>query len=719
MAGVQVILIRRALALTGGDEVVYAITLAIWLLTVASGSALGSVIINRVEKLVHLTPAVIIALSVSILIAPITLVISARLFSWIPGTVPGGWSITIPMIVSLLPVGIFGGMLFPLFCRVAAQTSGSRIAVIYLLEASGAFAAGLAVTLIFAPRLSGLTMVLFFAIIGVTAAATLLYQRFRFWFSPVIALVAAIAATPSLHNLDIAVFSSLRPGIELKEILETPYGLIEITETQGQVTIYENGLLLAVSDDPAGDEERAHIPLVQHPAPRTVLWIGGSLGNGVSEALQHPSVKRFDLVEVNAALFDLQSVFNPTGNDYHEDGRITRHRGDGRAFLAKSRSDSYDVIVLNLPGPRTARLAKYYTVEAFQIIKRALKPGGVLVFPVQSSEDYIGKDLAELLGSLQETCRSVFDSVAVLPGGNAFFVAGDLTIEPALSADIMQQRLQSRDIDPLYWDSYRLRDRLSPDRKRALYAAIKASSSPAINHDAAPICFYMQQILWSRQVRGGFADLLKALKPITEPVLLILLPVILLFACIARFMMPKRRRVTGAGWALFAVGLSGIALEILALVAYQIHFGSGYRAVGLLMGCYMAGLASGAAISEALKKRRDSIFRWIQAAWGVVPVGLIVLALTPLNEMPVFGALFFFLYLLIIGILGGMHFPLALSFYQRESATRAGYFYALDLGGAALGALAIGLFALPLIGVYWSCLFLAALNLTPFVLISR
>ncbi len=721
MAGAQVLIIRRALALTGGDEVVFALALTVWLLAVAAGSSLGVLLTKRISDSTKTIAILLGFLSLAVSLAPISIITIARLFSWLPGTVPGSGGLIIPLAASMLPVGLTGGILFPLCCHAVAKITENSAARVYFLEAVGSFIAGLLTALIFAPHFSSLTLAFCFALSGLGAALFLLKPKIPIWLVLLVSIIAAPLFNPLLHQLDQHLFSELRPGIKLDELLETPYGLIEITERHGQNSVYENGLLLAVSDDPTTAEERAHLTLSQHPDPRIVLWIGGFLGGSLLKALEHPSIIKLDIVELNPILFDLEDRFiSAEGRLYSVDRSVSLHREDGRKFISKSPSQSYDVIALNLPGPKTARLAKFYTVEFFEAVSRVLKPGGILVFFIESSEDYIGEDLAELIASLYKTCAEVFPTVEIMPGANALFIAGDATIAPVMTSEDIMVRLEARNIDPLYWDKYRLKDRLTPDRKRMLSEAVHDRSVAKLNRDSAPICFYMQQIYWSQQVRGGLANILKAAKNVLSPWWFLLLIIFALLSLVIKILFPGKKRQIGAGWAVFTVGLSGLSLEILALISYQMYFGSGYREIGLLTGFYMAGLASGAAYSTRVARRRDSIFRIIQLSWGVVPL-VFVMFVSFGSDMfiiiPGLGLGFFVVYIFGIGLLGGLHFPLALSYSGRESSQRAGIYYSLDLGGAAIGAMVVGFFLLPLVGIAITCLIITALNLIPLMLL--
>ncbi len=722
MAGTQVLVIRRALALSGGDETVFSLILAVWLWCVAGGGFLGGRLAARTESAVKWMRGGLLLLSLSAPLSLLVLQLSVIRVGWIPGTVPGGGKLFFSLFLALIPVGIFGGMLFPLTCRALKSRSSSPVCVAYLFEAAGSFLAGTITALIFAPHLGSLSMAVFFAALGVTVAVAFHRPLTVFAVLLAVVMIPLVFLQPSVQNLDRSLVAATQPGLKLLDLLETPYGQIEVSERQGQVSIHENGLLLASSDDFSTAEERAHITMAQHPRPRDVLWIGGSLGGAPGDALEHPSVERLDLVELNPVLFDLKARLNPADSGASGgDPRVTEIKADGRRYLASHPRQKYDIIALFLPGPRTARLAKFYTVEFFRIVREALKPGGVLVFPIEASESFIGDDLAALLATVNAALEAVFPTVEALPGENVYFVAGDEHSQPAADAAQIISRWEERGVEPLYWDAYRLRDRLSESHRSMLARALTRGEVVGTNRDAAPICFYLQQIVWSRQVEAGFPVLLKAARRVFVPAVLALL----LTAAVIVFWagskpLAKRRRGSAAA-AVAVVGMSGISLEILALITYQVHFSSGYREVGILMGFYMAGLALGAAaVSRA--RRPEALFRAVQGWWCLAPVGLIILV-SPLFSSPamlgLFGKSAVFFYMLVVGGLGGAHFPLAVAFSGRSEARRAGVFYGVDLLGASCGALIVGLLALPLIGIAWSALGMVWLNLLARWLIRR
>ena len=169
-----------------------------------------------------------------------------------------------------------------------------------------------------------------------------------------------------------------------------------------------------------------------------------------------------------------------------------------------------------------------------------------------------------------------------------------------------------------------------------------------------------------------------------------------------------------------AAGLTGLALEVVILVLYQITVGYLYLQIGLLIACFMAGLSLGA-LSFSRKPETASTSRgpliFLQITLAVVPLLLWAFLQTGpgINDLP-FGTinLVFYLVMLLAGFLGGAHYQLAtrvhLKLSQSVSLT-AGGLYGADLLGSALGSLLVSFLWLPAWGISRTLVFLSLLNL--------
>ncbi|MBZ5545973.1 MAG: hypothetical protein LAO07_20250, partial [Acidobacteriia bacterium] len=166
-----------------------------------------------------------------------------------------------------------------------------------------------------------------------------------------------------------------------------------------------------------------------------VLIIGAGSGNDVSRALQW-GARHVDAVEIDPVILRLGRAFHYDGP--YADPRTTAYVDDGRNFL-HSTSRKYDLIIYALVDSlvlhssySNIRLESYlFTLQAFQDVRRCLKPGGEFVVYNFFRQGWI---VARIFRGLQD----VFGSpplVLTLPprpivepqsaGGFTIFVAGN------------------------------------------------------------------------------------------------------------------------------------------------------------------------------------------------------------------------------------------------------------------------------------------------------
>jgi spermidine synthase len=164
------------------------------------------------------------------------------------------------------------------------------------------------------------------------------------------------------------------------------------------------------------------------PHLRDALCIGLGVGIAPKELAQQGV--RVDAVEINPGVVPVAEKFF----DFDR-SKVQIYFGDGRYFVNRS-TNRYDAILLDafLGDSSPSHLM---TREAFEQMKRVLRPDGVLV--INSFGDLSpGKDF--FVNSLFKTLSSVFPSVRVhgTGNGNVFFAASprpDLALGPVNSLD--------------------------------------------------------------------------------------------------------------------------------------------------------------------------------------------------------------------------------------------------------------------------------------------
>jgi len=143
------------------------------------------------------------------------------------------------------------------------------------------------------------------------------------------------------------------------------------------------------------------------PDPQRVLVVG--LGGGSIPGFVHRRFPRtrVDVVEIDPVVVAVaKSHFG-----YVEDARMRCYVEDGRAFIERS-PDRYDVIFLD--GFGTDSVPRHLTTREFmQAVKRALRPGGIVVGNVWA------RSHNRLYDSMIRTYRTVYDQVSLLDVGGA------------------------------------------------------------------------------------------------------------------------------------------------------------------------------------------------------------------------------------------------------------------------------------------------------------
>jgi spermidine synthase len=163
---------------------------------------------------------------------------------------------------------------------------------------------------------------------------------------------------------------------------QSKYQRIVLTQWKNEHWLYLNGNQQLSSID----EDMYHEPLV-HPAMKlakhaqNVLILGGGDGCAAREVLKHKSVKDITIVDLDPAMTRLAST-NSILTDLNEHAlsneKVTVINQDGFTFLTKT-AQFFDVIIIDLPDPKSVDLNRLYTREFYQLCARQLRPNGVVV----------------------------------------------------------------------------------------------------------------------------------------------------------------------------------------------------------------------------------------------------------------------------------------------------------------------------------------------------
>ncbi len=152
---------------------------------------------------------------------------------------------------------------------------------------------------------------------------------------------------------------------------------VMVTESpSGERTIrYGDGRGTAGTWTVVEDRMYAHIPMLLHGAPRSVLQIGFGVGNTLRSVGRYP-IDRAICVELSPGVSDAAPFFRSTNHDVLDDPRISLVVNDGRNFLLATQ-ERFDVIRLDPPELHTAGVVNLYTREFYELARDHLGPQGI------------------------------------------------------------------------------------------------------------------------------------------------------------------------------------------------------------------------------------------------------------------------------------------------------------------------------------------------------
>ena len=122
--------------------------------------------------------------------------------------------------------------------------------------------------------------------------------------------------------------------------------------THGRVMVLDGVIQITERDEFVYQEMLAHVPLLAHGQAASVLIIGAGDGGVLRRVLQHRSVRRAVMVEIDAAVMRLSREFLPniSGSAWH-DARAEIIAGDGIDYVKRAADASFDVVIVDSTDP--------------------------------------------------------------------------------------------------------------------------------------------------------------------------------------------------------------------------------------------------------------------------------------------------------------------------------------------------------------------------------
>ena len=419
--GLEVIWTRMFAQVLQNSVYTFSMILVIFLLAISLGAWLTHIMI-RIFK----NPTVL--LYVCILLSALTVMSTPTLFMSMTNnlTYIGGdesWLgyvvaiFTTGAVVILLP-GILTGTLFPLVLKLAEPYSdnvGKTVGQLTAVNTLGAILGSVIAGFILFGVLGLWNSIGFFA--AVYAALLLLItvkikplNKVYTYVVSLLAIVSVVYLVQQSEKLPVVFVDETKE--KLVEIWEGNYGTTAVINRGGTLKLKVNNYYTLGGVPSLGFEERqTQIPVLLHPEPDKVFYLGMGAGVTAGASLLYP-VKEVLVAElVPEAMLAARKHFAKFLYGLFDDERVSIFVEDGRNFLSGTKNN-YDLIISDLFIPWKAGSGTLYTKEHYQTVLDRLEADGLFVqwMPMYQVSE-------QEFGIVVRTMLEVFPQVTLWRGG--------------------------------------------------------------------------------------------------------------------------------------------------------------------------------------------------------------------------------------------------------------------------------------------------------------
>ena len=172
---------------------------------------------------------------------------------------------------------------------------------------------------------------------------------------------------------------------------QSEFQKVEIFETEsklGRVLTLDDLMMTTEGDEFHYHEMIAHIPMINHKCPKSVLVIGGGDGGTVREVLKHKTVERVVLCEIDGMVIDACKKYLPTISCGLDDKRVEILVQDAIEYI-KDKKNEFDIVLIDSTDPMGPGEG-LFTEEFYTNVKNSLKEGGIVA--AQSESPVVNKE---------------------------------------------------------------------------------------------------------------------------------------------------------------------------------------------------------------------------------------------------------------------------------------------------------------------------------------
>ena len=409
--GSQVVWTRLLSLLVGATVYAFAVILAVFLFGLGLGSSLGAAMARSTAR-----PRLALGICQLALMGAIAwaaYMLAAGLPYWpINPSLPSPAAVRFQVDLVraawvVLPGAILWGASFPLALAAVADATGDPgrlVGRVYAANTAGAIVGAVGVSLFLVEAIG--TMRAQQVFIALSAIAACFAMAPLLWSGPstkradseaplgtfgftlvVIALVGAIWTVnrlPAVPGLLIAYGRYMVTWLGQAEVVFAGEGLnssVAVTQLPGGIRNFHVSGKVEASSEPQDmrlQRMLGHLPALIHPNPESVLVVGCGAGVTAGSFVTYPSLKRLVIAEIEPLIPQVVTTyFREENHAVVNDPRVQIVYDDARHYVLTA-DEQFDVITSDPIHPWVKGSATLYTKEYFEMVKRHLKPGGIV-----------------------------------------------------------------------------------------------------------------------------------------------------------------------------------------------------------------------------------------------------------------------------------------------------------------------------------------------------
>jgi spermidine synthase len=333
-------------------------------------------------------------------------------------------------LLAILPTALLLGRAFPIGLRVWAGTAtddgrAAKLAgIFYSVNVCGAIAGAAGAGFVLIPTLGATGTLLALASVTLAGALLLVVPLWKTHRRAATVMTAtALAAFAALAVFEVDPFEVALTNFHRNERRiwreEGVQTSVAIHERRTGARVQDRMRIMYLDGMHQSNDMRSTIfghsrigflPTALHPHPTRALVVGLGAGTTPGAIAMFPNVQ-VDVVELSDTVVRGAKFFRTANRDVLSKPNVHLRVDDGRNFLLLSPPKQYDIITADVILPRHAGAANVYSVQYFELVKRALKDDGIVL-------QWNGGDTATEYALILRTFRQVFPEMTLWGDGS-------------------------------------------------------------------------------------------------------------------------------------------------------------------------------------------------------------------------------------------------------------------------------------------------------------